>query len=237
MFRISVTQIRKMADIHQTASLTIIASAGTDADAGLPGVGTTPRDQWQYVFGHDDACFANQSFQLEPLIVGTIWFSRGWTYQEYALSRRNLFFTNKGVYFLDGRFQFRDQATCFYQSEGDVSRIPLQFAGEMSDLARCHIVSQQPRPHANLSTAISTFSTRNLSFQNDDLNAFEGIARYLSDGFRGRLIFGIPITCLEPSLCWVLSKPPHRSKTRPEFPSWSWASYDEAVKPIHLKSR
>lgn len=229
-------QIRKMADIYQMASLTIVASAGSDADAGIPGVSTTSRDQWQYVFGHDDACFANQSFQLEPLIVDTKWFSRGWTYQEYALSRRNLLFTQKEVYFLDGRFQFRDQATCFYHSESDVSRIPLRFSGNASDLASCHIVSQQPRPSANLSTGISMFSTRNLSLQSDALNAFEGIARYLLDGFRGPLIFGIPITCREPSLCWVLSKPLHRPKNRPGFPSWSWASYDEAITPIQLEA-
>jgi hypothetical protein len=88
-------QITNMDTIYESAQLTIMAAAGENAEYGLPGVGkgrlvpgsldlgglsvgTLPRD----------ACQSIQS---------SVWWSRGWTYQEGVLSRRRLIFTDDQV--------------------------------------------------------------------------------------------------------------------------------------------
>ncbi|KAL9108385.1 MAG: hypothetical protein Q9227_006845 [Pyrenula ochraceoflavens] len=223
-------QLKMMASIYNLASFTIVAASGDEADSGLPGVNGTPREHWQYVFGHGASRFANRGFQLEPLMLGSAWFSRAWTFQEFALSSRLLIFTGKQVYFLDGRQQFEDQASCFYQSETDVSRIILdpfdrQWGDERSIIPSCHIISQQPRPLANLRTTLSTYPARNLTYHSDALNAFEGIAGYLGQGFRGTFFNGLPSTCLEVCLCWQVPPSRDHPQSRQGFPSYTWASY------------
>ena len=92
-----------MVAVYRLASFTIIATAGDNADAGLSGVGSTQRLQWQYVFGSGSARFANNSSDLEDSLQSSCWLTRGWTYQEFALSSRLLIFTIHQVFVVDAR--------------------------------------------------------------------------------------------------------------------------------------
>ena len=92
-------QISQMHNIYQNATLTIIAAAGEDAGYGLPGVGARMRTA------------GNTSFRLGPVDVYSFpsvpsaeirsskWATRGWTYQEAALSQRCLVFLDEQIYF------------------------------------------------------------------------------------------------------------------------------------------
>jgi Heterokaryon incompatibility protein (HET) len=95
--------IADMGAIYSNSILTIVASTNTDPSAGLPGVSTTPRTQIQI---HERL----QGLQLavafhdnrRPLadVEDSVWNSRAWTYQEWQLSQRILFFTDSQMCFL-----------------------------------------------------------------------------------------------------------------------------------------
>jgi Heterokaryon incompatibility protein (HET) len=221
-------QINRMAAVYRLASLTIVAAAGNDADAGLPGVCPTRRPQWQYVFGNGSARFANRGGDLEESIWSSYWMTRGWTYQEFALSSRLLIFTAYQAFAVDARRGDSLDSSYLYQSESDVSRL-LQ-RGSIAVSFTGHIASKPLDALGLYRNAIGAYSIRQLTFQGDILNAFEGIASYLNLGLRGGFTFGLPNTFLEYGLLWAAYPPnPREPGLRKGFPEYSWASRDHKV--------
>ena len=221
-------QIKQMVAVYRLASFTIVAAAGNDADAGLPGIASTPRPHWQYVFGNSSAKFANRGAHLEESIQSSRWLTRGWTYQEFALSSRLLIFTTHQAFFVDARYGNSLESSYFYHSESDVSRVMQRGGTAISFIS--HIVSKPLDALGIYENAIDTYSIRELTYQNDALNAFEGIASYLNQGFRSGFTFGLPIIFLEVGLLWF-SYPPANGEThlRKGFPEYSWASRNHKV--------
>jgi hypothetical protein len=72
------TQIQAMAGIYANAYFTIIAASGWDADHGLRGIQgvTEPRQV---------STFSKGDFQENLQPFDSIWYSRGWTFQELTL--------------------------------------------------------------------------------------------------------------------------------------------------------
>lgn len=92
------SQIQTMDLIYKNAEVTIIALAGKHSSAGLPGIGRTPRiPQPHIVLG--DITLVSSLLSLRTLIKRSVWGRRGWTYQEGAIPRRRLVFTEHQVYF------------------------------------------------------------------------------------------------------------------------------------------
>ncbi|KAF4429672.1 ankyrin repeat-containing [Fusarium acutatum] len=86
-------QLRHMHLVYANAEVTLIAAAGKDSSAGLPGVPGRPRNQQPgaLVQGH-----ALVSIPPDPSLhvrSNSTWATRGWTYQEGLLARRCLFFS------------------------------------------------------------------------------------------------------------------------------------------------
>jgi hypothetical protein len=70
--------ISKMNLVYANASLTIFAASGSDANAGLPGIGKSPRDIDRRIarVGNDLALVYSRSHQN---LAKSIWATRGWT--------------------------------------------------------------------------------------------------------------------------------------------------------------
>ena len=83
--------IRQMDKIYRGAELTIIATAGQDAELGLPGVSGLARPPQRFL------TIGGQRYSVFPDLTERVrksrWSTRGWTYQEGLLSRRRLVFT------------------------------------------------------------------------------------------------------------------------------------------------
>jgi hypothetical protein len=92
------TQIGSMAFVYGGASLTIVAGFGDSADAGLPGVSISRSTQhFQSKLGDLDLTTASAS-GLDSLLK-SMWYTRGWTFQELVLSKRILAFTEEQMLF------------------------------------------------------------------------------------------------------------------------------------------
>lgn len=95
--------ISKMDIIYSSAQLTIIAASTHGA---LPGVGTTQRiPQIVLDLGsltkrpENDITLFTTNPGIQNAILESVWFTRGWCFQEATLSPRRLYFTDHEMYF------------------------------------------------------------------------------------------------------------------------------------------
>jgi hypothetical protein len=91
-------QIKKMHEVYESATFTIVAANGKDADAGLPGASEASTKR-QVSVRAQEMLLIMQGPRLERLIDSTHWSTRAWTYQEFLVSRRRVIFSDKLIYF------------------------------------------------------------------------------------------------------------------------------------------
>ena len=246
-------QISQMDLVYQAADLTIIAAAGKDADAGLPGVLDTPRNQ-QPVVEIGDFVIINSMPHPHDTIAKSKWSTRAWTLQEAVLSRRRLAFTPDQTYFecdamncceslLEDRLllhsKFKDRAK-WYCHSGIFSR-------RSESPFRSLRTSDSYSNPSLLITLIEQYTARDLSYDQDSLNAFTGILKRFCKASPTKTyveeivhhIWGLPFRCIRTpgslvgtqiNVFWRHKVDGHSAPTlRKAFPSWSWAGWSGAI--------
>ncbi|ETS74035.1 hypothetical protein PFICI_13901 [Pestalotiopsis fici W106-1] len=102
-------QIDEMHEVYSHAELTIIAAVGGDAEAGLAPL-CSPSEagtSWYNVDTDSSASLSSADTNAKDerlasaldAIAGSVWNTRGWTYQESYVSRRILAFHARGIYY------------------------------------------------------------------------------------------------------------------------------------------
>lgn len=251
-------QLQHMDSIYSNAELTVIAVAGQDQHAGLPGVGSRPRSFQPYMELGTFRC-ASTMRSPHTSIVSSKWSTRGWTFQEAALSRRRLVFTDEQVYFEC------DEMNC-YESFSSSRSFPRE-GRVRGHLRNCMLNGifkgtgyqnwfsrLDPEPLGKASTLhcylthIEDYTARDLTYDADSLNAFAGMMRHFQMEEFGLLqAWGIPFGSfksedhhsfaygdhLSYTLSWYHVHPcwdaQSRPRRRPDFPSWSWAGWSGPV--------
>lgn len=259
-------QIAAMDSVYYCAAVTIIAASGEDADGGLPGVGSKPRSVPPSI-KINGATWVSGVRNPQTAVAKSVWATRGWvshdphylalyidigcpqTYQENYFARRRLIFTDEQVLFECNSCQRNET-------------IPLPILADVDlpgDIFGCSISLHRGALRGTLSLYEHTrlFTKRNLTYQNDVLNALQGIfASFLRRQQPSKQIWGIPIDAAQYGVLNQLrtSKRPmdigirsalafgltwqnassHSAKRRIGFPSWSWAGW---ITPIHWEER
>ncbi|KAI0144445.1 heterokaryon incompatibility protein-domain-containing protein [Xylariaceae sp. FL1272] len=208
-------QMLRMRNIYAGAKVTLVAAAGSHANARLVHTKVDSPDR--------SKCISIEG--LAAMISQSTWSSRGWTYQELALSRRAIFFVPDGIY-----------VAC--QKEAwDVTSKQNSLASRYSN---SHLLFNKPMalpylgPNAQLHSylhAVEQYSRRSLTYPGDALNAFQGILqtfRSTLDGAENDFQHGLPTCAFDQALCFrtALHDPSCRRKN---FPSWSWLGWAQAV--------
>ena len=212
-------QIQRMDRIYGNAMLTIIAATGSDADTSLvsnTAASAEVRDPPHRLEDHVQIRFA-QSVQ------GSRWATRGWTFQEMAMSLRSLVFTQTGVY-------FHCQAAIYSEKGQSGSTTSPQDMVSMEKPGRLLQLSHGNQLEAYFS-AVQAYSRRHLSLQADADKAFKGIMRIFGstmDNVPNNFMHGLPTCAFDQALCWTVDE--HRPDLRrPDFPSWSWQGWAQQV--------
>lgn len=232
-------QIFHMDAVYRHASLTIIAAAGSDENTSLPGV-SQDRVTKQTLIQTDEVTILSTLPSVHQ-IVDSKWASRAWTFQEAILSRRRLVFT-------DDQLHFECDSMHCYESLG-VSFDMLYAMKSRYSESHHNFIKPKLFGFGHQTAGILTYihcaeeySTRSLTFDEDSLNAFTGVARSLEKSRRPpvRNIFGIPflhprdvatpscnyLQMLLAGLSWRHKPTPGSTpRRRQEFPSWSWAGW------------
>lgn len=196
------SQIQAMDRIYNIATFTIIAA--TPLGAGLPGVTGHPRRSslWNHTRRfHPKFRFIVDNFK--HTVMNSFWNTRGWTYQERILSRRAVYITEFQSYFVCRRRAEQEDV-----GEFGATVNPWDFHS----------------PAQYFSTVVD-YTSRNLSFESDILNAFAGIGNIFAKEQGAPLIFGLPERFLPQALLWENSAESQRRDEAPGIPSWSWAAW------------
>jgi hypothetical protein len=233
--------IRNMGAIYEGASLTIIAAAGNGPEYGLPGVRHTPR---QFYFSHDFMAQLGTAVAWDDLIVietphsevlRSKWNTRGWTYQEAFLSRRQLVFTDTQIYFQSETGNLLDSV----QPRGNL----LQQGEIQHSLSVFRMFNQTGHSESKpLSECLEEYFRTELSYSTDIIRAFTGIFNTFAVSGHDEQVHFYGIPCLRQyseqagsftaaqsfakDLAWVLYRDQEWERLTvidDKFPSWTWA--------------
>ncbi|KAI1131120.1 heterokaryon incompatibility protein-domain-containing protein [Nemania abortiva] len=243
--------IHGMDQVYENANLTIIAVAGEDANAGLPGI--TRRDYLPYEqhFGwitrdNTPLKLAICPPSLSEQVKNSKWDSRGWTYQEQCLSHRCIYFTPDEVFFLTRKHHWRESYAC---EEHKRKSNGLRLRTGAPWWTRRIIRDPEPSPYRPVVGAnpalgynkyekiVKDYCQKNLRYSSDVFNAFQGILnRFCSSGDKDSIQHcqNIPLDFLPPALLWY---PLDGSQKRgsctiapfQRFSSWSWVSWEGPI--------
>ena len=251
-------QIMRMNLIYSASEFTIVA-AGTDEPwYGLPGVSQTPR-------------LSQPSARVSSgLLVSTLprpgvellqsrWATRGWTLQEGILSARRICFGPHQVYFeCDGMHAYES-----LQMPIELLHTPAKqrylptvragvFGGMLTDsrlVVPTRMQSLVDGPLQVFWRYVEEYTSRDLGFASDSLNAFQGILTWVAtlfvpawyEGLHPRRIcnlWGLPMYLSEDdrvrmlgfALGWRHAESQNREiNRRTDFPSWTWAGWEGTV--------
>ena len=237
-------QLNIMHLIYSGATLTIYSVSGKDSRSGMPGVSRPRIPQTREIInGH--TLFTIPS-EMKEEIDSSVWHTRGWTFQEKAMGKRQLFIS-------DTHFQFQCGNTIgpSMVSEAFDTATETQFtwsAGKLSlenpkggdyEVGKVRsLTTLQDHPELRELWAPSTFeailedyTARDLSKpEEDSLNACQGIMNYLAEGvYPSGFCWGLPLRDYPYYIGWT-----HDAREQPtrrtDFPSWTWAGYGGKVR-------
>ncbi|KAK4451180.1 heterokaryon incompatibility protein-domain-containing protein [Podospora aff. communis PSN243] len=154
-------------------------------------------------------------------LLRTIWYSRGWTFQEFLFSKRKIIFHNNTINW---------ECHCTSAHEQRISlpkeicmRPPVHVSRLGMDL------DTWPNFH-RFARLAALLTPRIFTFPEDVLDAFAGASTALARVYAGGLVTGIPEMVFDAALIWQPYHPMERRKAvlHPEeavLPSWSWVSW------------
>lgn len=224
-------QILRMMDIYNRAVATIAAaSSGSDPTYGLPGVsasrGRERHHQMAGLVGNRMLVSGPTDSRQRETIQRSVWDSRAWTFQEAALSRRILYFTDVQVSFLCAGFEAYEH----------LSR-PLALLDKNGNPRTSKYGVNEA---LGASSLVNLYSRRRMTYDSDALNACLSVLTMWSTlNENCHHYWAIPLILsadLEDSelnevlwraLGWCLSQGNMRSgKRRAGFPTWSWLAIE-----------
>jgi hypothetical protein len=260
--------ISRMASIYSNACFTIVAADGNEADFGLRGIHTSsgPRTYFQNMINFHDLGFQFRPPMkpLQLLMEGgslegskSLWHSRGWTFQERAVSKRCLVFCQDEL----GSVKWE----CEEGMQCETLGLPLRpnhqqdsFLARFRGVLLLHSLDQShgnkvikiypfydcydpfrfpqhrvsPRLWPDCEQYFSLcqgFSKRKLTYQEDALKAFSAIIQFFQPSFPGGFIFATPEFAFDDGLLWNFTCS-HNPVRRPMFPSWSWIGWEGVIR-------
>ncbi|KAL0931161.1 uncharacterized protein CTRU02_213896 [Colletotrichum truncatum] len=222
-----------MAAIYATAVFTIVGADG-DSRSGLIGVPDTSesRDIEQKVIpfaGNHQIALSRSTTGVSAMLSSSPYSERGWTFQEYMMSKRRLVFRNK-------QLTWECQKDVWYE---DVS-LPAVGSDDSPNFLAApirSILSGYP-DLASLNTIIGKYNKRQFTFEEDALPGISGLLAILSRTFEGGFLYGLPVMFFDAALAWnrspfgignlqrrIDSGHAHHKVSSSRLPSWSWIGW------------
>ena len=186
-----------------------------------------------------------------PLIEKSVWFTRGWTYQEGFLSRRMLVFTDDQMSYhcrtASWKEGIRGPECIQHPQTIDWNRWPVTIFDKLFSQSARDWTTYCPKSlqsYGNYYSLVRNYSRRQLSRRSDYLNAFSGILAHLrqlnppcynSSGIPYYPCENTPENIhIFAALSWYIerrgSKRERRGSTRrKQHPSWTWLDWDGEI--------
>lgn len=212
-------QLDAIAAIYASSLLTIVSAQGDSDGEGLYG-SLSARNIPKGNIESPEQVTRKSAWQL----LGTVWYSRGWTFQENLFARRKLIFHHDTVHWechciswheIQGAVHVFGQMSC----EGVP---PILTVGGSNTML-------WPNMH-RFARLVSMYNLRQLTFPEDALHAFASTLFGLSSVFKGGFLSGLPDITFDAVLIWQPYNPltrrvPLTSSQSAVLPSWSWVGW------------
>ena len=235
------TQIQNMDQIYSNAVVMFVAGEGSDSNAGLPGVRPGSRSSQQYAEVVDGLSI----YVSTPLLKESIspfssssssalstrrWSNRGWTFQEGLLSTRCLIFTANQVFWkCMSEFCCESIAEALDHQRQWVGGLKNSEIFASNNLVRGRASDFFIGTNCHYFELVQAFSQRRLTFDNDRLDAFAGLAKAIERRGGSGLFWGLPEDIFDHGLLWIPTTIDSLKSRNRYFPTWSWASWPGAV--------
>ena len=209
--------------LYKSATLTLVAATGADAWSGLAGALSGSRSNLHFTETVDDITLVTASKDYIGAIEAAAWSNRAWVLQERNLSPRLLVFTPKQV--------FWECNKAAWSEELQQERFDFQIQIELDTS-----IARFKKPHPDLSPVqryaflLEQYTPRELSNQDDALNAVQGLLNDFESMFPEGFFCGLPESTFDTALLWdfgVYQQAPKPRRTL--FPSWCWAGWQAAA--------
>ena len=246
--------VARMHEVYGGAYATIVATHGTNGNAGLPGV--QPGTRKAQVVTTIRSIEADRSLYLvsTPPTLGfmigmSTWDTRGWTFQERLLSRRCIYFTRDLVYFHCPSAELCEaeilktmprETEYIKKAETRSIGVSANPLSEMTNKLNKAITESSATKTLLIRTyiqLIDMYTKRNLSVDTDIINAVAGTFAFLREHNEQHFPYGLTSATIDVALLWLPAKPLKRracldDQDRHMFPTWSWAGW---VGPIQYQ--
>ncbi|KAF1964856.1 HET-domain-containing protein [Bimuria novae-zelandiae CBS 107.79] len=217
-------QIQAMAAIYTNSYFTIAACQSEHSDSGIHGVDRHRlRIDPYHRFEFSEDCRLigpAKSMSLDPQ-NNAPYFKRGWTYQEWTLSKRILAFHGETASWI-----------CMKTCENE-------FGFDVSKYVGFNRLQNVFSPWPNIYTysrAVQAYCGRQLTYTEDTLVAFSSVTNVMVRSMPGGILYGLPEMFFDGVLLWE----PHTMGTLTrrrdatgsplrQLPSWSFAGWDGKV--------
>lgn len=245
-------QLSSMGKVYANSLFTIVAAAGADSEAGLPGI-RAPRTAVQKEVAVLRGASGPPVCLLSTLTPGkrayehctqnTIWASRGWTLQERALTRRAIIVMKEQILWSCDKSRWAEESCC----ESSLAQVSWFALHESEYFLNSSVRNwftfddESDQVWYRLRHLILDYTSRKLTVEGDAFDAFSSILQQVTEKEGEHFLWGIPATRFELGLCWE----PHRQglrkrtclstldmttlKRKVPFPSWSWIGWEGVV--------
>ena len=235
------TLLRAMPFIYANAHFTIVAAEGIDANHGLCGISCHRQNTHLARIDLPNISLLEANLRSADGSKSP-WAYRGWTFQEALFSKRMLVFNGLASWVCGHAQYYEEEETPTSWPDYDqgkelrsvfVQGIPNQKLGNLT-------WNGIPDLHG-WRELVTSYQKRELTYDSDVFNAFEGVQAALRPGFHGGFLHGLPEMFFDMALLWqprltCSQPPPRKSNGRNKlFPSWSWAGWKSEVDDLIWK--
>lgn len=241
-------QLQIMGSIYTCAKLTIVSADG-DASDGLHGIkNVSRRRQLPNIFTwlggsklvvRDWPALSAIHSRYERGGSTFRYFLRGWTFQEYILSRRRLIFGKRQIH-------WRCACAVLHEDRPNDAQHPDDLPGIETSLNMSNMLAGIP-DFREFEQVANEYHMRDFTHGEDALPGITGLLNLLKHSFRGGFLCGLPVMRFDAALMWHCGLPPDHARNdygavavqearNPSvnqksdlpaaiLPSWSWVSW------------
>lgn len=219
--------IMNMELVYESSYVTLIAADTASANTGIPGIGALPRDVKQDRQLLKPGMEIMRVHSVDRHLRRSKWNTRGWTLQEYYLSRRTITFVNNQAYFRCRQRTWYEELWTDLEPElprGQDLDV-LTFARDSMDLGVRNVAT-----YTFLFQVLEIYQGRDLTDENDALSAMAGMLGRVAGSANTGIVQGLPADIFPLALLFLHTGRAARApRRRKKFPSWSWAGWKGEV--------
>ncbi|RGP58395.1 hypothetical protein FSPOR_11896 [Fusarium sporotrichioides] len=223
-------QPKSMGAIYANAVVTIVA-ADSDSGSGfhgLEGVSSSREINQDIIPFGDEKLVIRNTYMMDMMLGPQDYYDRGWTFQEYAMSKRKIVFHNLELHWLCTCSVWHEELTLYTGIDNEV-------------FPRSNFLMAGFPDQWSLGRYLVDYNHRSLTYDEDAFPAISGLLSVLSRSFEGGFLYGIPEMFFDHGLCWrpdfnlnlqrrVPSARPIKNRfASSDLPSWSWLGWVGAV--------